>query len=199
MKSETAVVGAVLLLAAVAIAGEPLQGAPKQTRPKPEVMVAPAVPYLALGVVLGEQIVTVSINVDAEGRVTRALAVGGPCLYTLLPPTRTPVDCDPAREAETHKRLSEKYRNESLDQSLSDAERTQKYKEFNTELWLSAQFQMYAAAEQAARQWLFLPLRPGPAGEHVLHLTFKFSRGDAASIQVLDPWTISVVGALYPR
>jgi hypothetical protein len=166
--------------------------------PKPEVMVAPAFPLLALSRP-GEQTITVRVDVDRYGRVTRAQAVGGPCSYTAVPPSLKPSDCDFAHEAEIHRTLAEKRRDESLDKNLSQAEREAKYKQFNAELWLSAQFQLYASAEQAARQWVFQSLRPAtPPGQHVIDLTFRFNKGDSASIQVVDPWTISVTGALYP-
>ncbi|MGO9094009.1 MAG: hypothetical protein ACLQGV_02205 [Bryobacteraceae bacterium] len=161
--------------------------------PKPEVMVAPAYPILALGRGI-QQTIIVNVGVDRYGNVTLAQVVDGPCPRSLAPSA-----CDLPHEAEIHKALAEKRRGESLDKDLSQAEREAKYKEFNTELWLSAQFEMYASAEQAARKWIFQSVRPAaPPGLHWIDLTFRFCRGDSASIQVIDPWTISVTGALYP-
>jgi len=170
----------------------------KEKWPKPEVMVAPVYPRTALGRGI-QVVVTVSADVDRYGNVTRANAVETPCRYSTPSPDAGAPACDFAREAEIHRATADRCRNESLDQSLPEATRKAKYKEFDTEYWLAAQFEVYAAAEQAARQWIFQSVRPAtPPGHHVIDLTFRFSRGDSAFIQVIDPWTIAVTGALYP-
>jgi hypothetical protein len=176
-------------------------GASAQSRenwPKPEIMVAPVYPRLALARRIEVSIV-VDTEIDLHGRVTRALALNGPCLYSSPSPRPDEPGCDFARDAGVHRGLAEQRFKESLDESLPEPQRRARYKESEGEDWLAAQDQVYAAAEQAARQWAFqslLPARPG--GRHGVHLTFRFLVGDAATIQVVDPWSVTVVGTRFP-
>ena len=165
---------------------------------KPEIMVAPAYPNLARarGV---EATVAVRVFVDLHGTVTRVMTVEGPCRYSSPSPQPDAPACDYATDAEAHLANAKKLFSESLDDSLPKDKQRAKYKEYDTETWLAAQDQVYAAAEQAAKQWLFESRDPAtPPGHQVLDLTFRFKRGPKASIQVIDPWSITVVTATYP-
>lgn len=165
---------------------------------KPAIIVAPSYPAAALATGI-EATVTVTVDVDHHGRVTRAMAINGPCSYSSPSALQAEPACDFAHEAETHRGLSEKLRRESLDESLPQPQRRQKFKEAYAEYWLCAQNQVYAAAESAARQWLFESSRPAsPPGHHTLNLTFRFSIAGSATIQVIDPWSVVVVAAQYP-
>ena len=85
-----------------------------------------------------------------------------------------------------------------LDKDLTESERRKKNKDADTEMWLAAQFELYASAEAAAKQWVFEAKGGGDSVRYKLPLTFQFSVGESATIQVLDPWCIHVIGALYP-
>jgi len=170
----------------------------KEAWPKPEVVVAPVYPINAL-VRRVEGEVTVNTDIDRYGNVTRAEAVDGPCPHRAAPGGMKQAACDLAHEAEIHRSLAEKRRNESFDKSLSEEERGTKWKESTTEDWLAAQLELYASAERAAHQWVFQSMRPAtPPGHHVVNLAFRFVSGKEASIQVVDPWTIVVTGTTYP-
>jgi hypothetical protein len=173
-------------------------GQDRKLWPKPEIMVAPAYPNSARAREIVATI-TVIASVDQDGNVIGANATNGPCRYSSPSPTPQASPCDFAREAATHHALAERFRNEALDMKLSDLERKAKFKQFDTEDWLAAQLDLYAAAEHATRQWLFqwVPRAKSPAIQYV-PLTFRFSKGDVATIQVIDSWTINVVAATYP-
>ena|GEM_PF-5534949 len=174
------------------------QAQPKNDWPRPETMAAPAYPAAALARRI-EVTVTVHTEIDLHGRVTRVLALNGPCLYSSPSPKPGEPGCDFAHDAEVHRALSDRSFRESLDASFPEPQQRAKYKEFETEYWLAAQDQLYAAAEEAARRWTFQSLLPAtPKGLHVVNLTFRFCVGDTATIQVVDPWSITVVGALFP-
>lgn len=165
---------------------------------KPEIMVAPVYPNLARSRGM-EATVTVNAIVDFHGNVTRAMAVEGPCRYSSPSPHPDAPACDYAKDAEAHLARAKALSSESLDNSLPEDQRRARFKEYDTELWSAAQDQVYAAAEQATRQWLFESKDPPtPPGFHALNLVFRFKRGPKASIQVIDSWTVTVVAATYP-
>jgi hypothetical protein len=171
----------------------------KEKWPKPEIMVAPAYPTAAL--VRGiETVVRVNVQVSRDGSVARANSLDGPCRYNVPAPEAGVPACNLAREVETHRAIADKRRVEALDETLPEATRKAKFKEFDTEYWLTAQFEVYEAAEVAARQWVFesLPAAAPPNGYPII-LTFRFSTGAKASIEVIDPWSVVVTAALYPH
>jgi hypothetical protein len=170
----------------------------RQGWPKPAIIVAPAYPAAALAVGI-EATVKVTVDIDQHGQVTRAMASNGPCSYSSPAALQADLACDFARQAEAHRALSEELRSESLDESQPQPQRRQKFKEAYTEYWLAAQAQIYAAAESAARQWLFESSRPAsPPGHHTLNVTFRFAISSSPSIQVVDAWSVTVEAARYP-
>lgn len=165
--------------------------------PRPEVLVAPIYPRDALARKI-EASVDIAAFVDANGIVVKAEATDGPCRYSSPPASSDEAPCDFAHEADSHRALGEKYRTEALGQGIDSSLRRMKDKQADTELWLASQFEVYAAAEAAAKQWVFEPSAGGAStSTHVIPLRFQFSVGDAATIQVVDQWTIHVVAARY--
>jgi len=170
----------------------------KENWPRPAVMSAPIYPSLALARRI-EATVTVSVLIDVHGVVAKAAAVEGPCRYSSPAPKSESAACDYVQAAEAQLRFAEESFKKSLDQSLSEADQKANFKAFDTEQWLAGQYQVYAAAEKAALQWQFESrLPPRSVGYHAINLTFRFSVGQEASIQVVDPWTIAVFCARYP-
>jgi hypothetical protein len=171
----------------------------KDKWPKPEIIVAPVYPQLAKGLRI-ETTVVVNVFFDLHGQVTRANAMNGPCSYSSPASEAGAQPCDYVKEAAKHVALAEKYFKESFggDPSGSTTLRD-RVKEADTEWWLAAQMQIWAAAEEAARRWHFQDTHPlSKTGYNIVNLTFRFSVGREASIQVIDPWTIAVTAASYP-